>query len=263
MTEADRSSYVALLKEEALPEIHTTASFRSKIDALFDEAKPLIVTVIEPTRPLQDLLNDAALESWAREGIAHHKGKRDDCAFCRQQLPADLWQTLANHFNQASETLGAAIDACAEKIRVELQSVAWMPVLEAGQFYASERPAFETAKADLVKFIDSYKTDLQKLSDALATRRASLFRSGKFPLRNFDAAAAEAATQSFNSVLAANNGRSTTLNKDKDAARLALRRSKVAEFLATLDLPGKEATILQLRDKNAEAKTTADTACQA
>lgn len=263
LTEADRSSYVALLKEDALPEIRATASFRSKLDALFDEATPLIGTAIEPTRPLQDLLDDAALESWARDGIAHHKGKREDCAFCRQKLPANLWQTLADHFNLASETLGAAIDACSEKIGVELQSVAWMPVLEASQFYVTERPAFEAAKTELIKSIDSYKTDLQKLADALASRRASLFRIGRLPLREFDEAAAEAATHSFNSVVAANNGRSTTLNKDKDAARLALRRSKVAEFLATLDLPGKEAQIRQLREKSADAKTAADEARQA
>lgn len=260
LTEADRSSFVALLKEEALPEIRVTASFRSKLDALFDEAQPLLLSAIEPTKPLQDLLDDALLESWAREGIGHHKGKRDDCAFCRQKLPTDLWQTLADHFNQASETLGAAIDACAEKIRVELQSVAWMPVLEASQFYVSERPAFETAKAVLLRSLDSYKTDLQKLADALATRRASLFRIGHLPVREFDAGAAEAATQSFNEVVATNNGRSATLNRDKESARLALRRSKVAEFLATLDLPSKEENIRQLGEKSKESKEFADAA---
>ena len=263
LTEADRSSYVALLKEDALPEIRASASFRSRLDALFDEATPLIDAAIEPTRPLQDLLDDAALESWARDGIGHHKGKREDCAFCRQKLPANLWQTLTEHFNLASETLGAAIDTCSEKIRVELQSMAWMPELESSQFYVTERPAFETAKAELMKSIDSYKTDLQKLADALASRRASLFRIGRLPLREFDEAAAEAATRSFNSVVAANNVRSTTLNKDKEAARLALRRSKVAEFLSTLDLPGKEAQIRQLREKSADAKTAADEARQA
>jgi wobble nucleotide-excising tRNase len=263
LTEADRSSFIALLKEEALPEIRDTASFRSKLDALFDEAKPLILTAIEPTKPLHDLLDDAALGSWAREGIRHHKGKRDDCAFCRQKLPADLWRTLADHFNQASETLGAAIDACAEKIRVELHSVAWMPVLETSQFYASEQPAFETAKAVLVRSIDSYKTDLQKLADALANRRASLFRIGQLPVREFDPVPAEAATQSFNAVVATNNGRSATLNKDKDGARLELRHSKVAEFLATIDLPGKEENIRQLLEKSAEAKEFSDTSRQA
>lgn len=90
LTEADRATHVALLKEDALPEIRATASFRSKLDALFDEAAPLIGTAIEPTRALQDLLDDAALESWARDGIGHHKGKREDCAFCRQKLPANL-----------------------------------------------------------------------------------------------------------------------------------------------------------------------------
>ena len=136
-------------------------------------------------------------------------------------------------------------------------------VLSCSQFYASERPAFETAKAVLVRSMDSYKTDLQKLADALANRRASLFRIGQLPVREFDPLAAEAATQSFNVVVATNNGRSATLNKDKDAARLALRHSKVAEFLATLDLPGKEENIRQLLEKRAEAKEFADTARQA
>ena len=261
--EADRSSFVALLKEEALPEIRVTASCKSKLDALFDEAKPLIITPIEPTKPLQDLLDDAALESWARAGIGHHKGKRDDCAFCRQRLPADLWQTLADHFNQASEKLGAAIDACVEKIRTEQQSVDWMPALEAGQFYASERPAFDTAKTALVASIDSYKTNLQNLAEALTNRRASLFRIGQLPNREFDTVAAEAATVLFNTVVATNNGRSATLNKDKETARLALRRNKVAEFLATLDLSGKEEKIRQLREESAEAKGAEDAARQA
>lgn len=263
LAEVDRSSFVALLKEEALPEIRVIASIRSNLDALFDEAKPLIYTAIEPTKPLQDLLDDSTLESWAREGITHHKGRRDDCAFCRQKLPAELWQTLADHFNQASEKLGAAIDACAEKIRFELQSVSWMPELEVGQFYASERSAYETARAVLARSIDSYKADLLKLADALANRRASLFRIGQLPEQEFDRVAAEAATQAFNAVVATNNGRSATLNKDKDAARLALRRSKVAEFLATLDLPGKEENIRQLHEMSAAAKELADTTRQA
>ena len=260
LTEADRSNYVALLKEDSLPEIRAAASFKSKLDVLFDEAKPLIVNAIEPTKPLPDLLDDAALEKWARDGIGHHKGRREDCAFCRQRLPNNLWETLANHFNQASEMLGAAIDTCAAKIRVELQSVDWMPKLKATQFYASERSAFEMAQADLMKSFESYKTDLQKLADALASRRTSLFRPGRLPLRDFDAAAAEVAIQSLNSVVTANNRRSATLIKDQEAARLALRRSKVAEFLVTLDLPGKEANIRHLLEKSSEATKAADTA---
>jgi wobble nucleotide-excising tRNase len=262
LTEADRSSFVALLKEEALPEIRVTAFFSSKLDALFSEAKPLLLTAIEPTRPLEDLLNDAALESWTRAGIGHHKGKRDDCAFCRQKLPANLWQTLADHFNQASEALGTSIDACIEKIRAEMQSVAWMPMLDSGQFYASERSAYEKAKVDLVSSMNSYKTELQKLSDALTNRRASLFRIGQLPVHEFDTVAAEAAAKSFNEVVKDNNGRTVTLNRDKDEARVVLRLSKVAEFLATLDLPAAEENIRQLYGESEETKKFADAARQ-
>ncbi len=263
LTETDRSSFVALLKEEALPEIRVTASLRLRLDILLEEAKPLILTAIEPTRPLQDLLDDATLESWAREGVGHHKGKRDDCAFCRQKLPSELWQTLADHFNQASDELGAAIDTCIEKILAELKNVNWMPALNADQFYASERPTYESAKAALVSSIDSYKTELQKLADALANRRSSPFRIGQLPVLEFDTVAAEAATQSFNNVVRANNSRTVTLNRDQDDARLVLRRSKVAEFLATIDLSAAEENIRQLHAKNAEAKELSDAARQA
>ncbi|MDY0747955.1 AAA family ATPase [Paucibacter sp. R3-3] len=263
LTEADRTTFVTLLKEEALPEVRETAAFRSKLHSLFEEASPLITRPIEPTKPLKDLLEDASLEVWVREGIGHHQGKRDGCAFCRQTLPSDLWQTLSEHFNQASETLAHEIDSCLAKVREEEKSISVMPSIESGQLYASERAAFDKAKALLAKAAETYQSDVAKLASALANRRASLFRIGRLPLFDFDPASADAAVQALNEAVAASNRRSSTLNKDKEAARVSLRQSKVAEFLATLDLPAKQANIESLREKSGDAKTAAETSREA
>jgi wobble nucleotide-excising tRNase len=262
LTEVDRATHLALLKEEALPEVREIAVFHSRLETLAQEATPLVISPIKPTKPIQDLLDDVALQSWVRDGIPLHKGKRDDCAFCRQKLPGDLWQTLSDHFNQASENLARSVDVCIDKIRAEKLSVRIMPRIESSELYAAERPAFEKARIVLAESIGTYKSDLVKLADALTKRRASLFQVGRLPLLDFEAAAAQAAVGSFNDAVTASNRRSSTLNKDKEAARVALRHSKVAEFLSTLDLAARNASIQSLADRSSEAETAANIARQ-
>ena len=263
LSEEDRAAKAALLKEEALPQIEASAIFVPNFDALYEEARPLITLAIEPTKPLQDLLDDVALQAWVKDGINHHKEKRDSCAFCRQRLPADLWQILSDHFNQESEKLSGAIEACLEKVRAEAVANAIMPPVEGSQLYASERSTFDKAKALLVKSLAAYKADLGKLEDALVKRRASLFRPVRLPLCDFDSLEAASAVASFNASIASSNLRASTLTKDKEAARVSLRHNVVALFLSALDLSTKQANIASLKDKSREARTAEDALRQA
>jgi wobble nucleotide-excising tRNase len=258
LSEDDRAAKAALLKEEPLAQIGASASFVPAFDPLYEEARPLLTLAIEPTKPLQDLLDDVALQAWVKDGMGHHKDKRETCAFCRQPLPPDLWQVLSDHFNQESEKLAASIEACLDKVRVEARDNAIMPTVEGSQLYASERSTFDKAKTQLAKSLAAYKTDLAKLEDSLVKRRASLFRPVRLPLCDFDSLEAASAVASFNESISASNRRSSTLSKDKEAARTALRVNVVKLFVDALDLPSKEANIATLKEKSREARTAED-----
>jgi wobble nucleotide-excising tRNase len=95
----EQAGKLALLKQEALPDITDTIVITLKFDSLKGQVEPILSKVITPTRPIQELLNDSVLQLWVKQGIALHRDKREVCAFCRQSLPHEVWQTLDEHFS--------------------------------------------------------------------------------------------------------------------------------------------------------------------
>ena len=89
-----------LLKAEALPDVKFTMKFTPRFAALRDRCRDLVSKKVSPSKPIQELLNDALLQSWVKSGITHHREKRETCGFCGQPLPSDLWNKLDAHFNE-------------------------------------------------------------------------------------------------------------------------------------------------------------------
>ena len=72
-------------------------------------AEELIQKKIQASNPIQELMNDAVLEVWVRHGRDYHKGKRNQCAFCGNDLPSNIWEQLDKHFNKESEDLRSCL----------------------------------------------------------------------------------------------------------------------------------------------------------
>jgi wobble nucleotide-excising tRNase len=108
LTDEQVSKFHDLLREEPKSEIPESSTFNLQYSAIVSKAKELIEKKIQASDPIQELLNDAALASWVRNGRGHHQEKRDKCAFCGSDLPEDLWEKLDKHFNQESEELRQA-----------------------------------------------------------------------------------------------------------------------------------------------------------
>jgi len=112
LTTEEQATKVSLLKQEALPEVTETILVNMKIESISEVATELLTRRIKPTLAIQELLNDTALQAWVKQGVPLHKDKRDTCAFCRQNLPHDIWQIFDAHFSKESSDLESAIDSC-------------------------------------------------------------------------------------------------------------------------------------------------------
>ncbi|MEK8851655.1 AAA family ATPase [Escherichia coli] len=134
------------MKQEALPDINDTVSINLNIESISKEAEELLLRLIEPTLPIQELLNETALQMWVKEGIPLHKDKRDTCAFCRQNLPHDIWQVLGSHFSKESSALESSIDSCLTSITTEIQAIPNFLTLTGDKFYAEEKYYLKTAR---------------------------------------------------------------------------------------------------------------------
>jgi wobble nucleotide-excising tRNase len=234
LTAEEQASKLALLKQEALPDITNTLEIALKLESLRATAEPLLSQTITPTRPIQELLNDSVLQLWVKQGIGHHRDKRDTCAFCRQSLPHDLWQVIDEHFSKESSDLESALDTAISSVTEEVAAVARFIPFESAQFYAEERAAFDVSSRALSSALNLYKKDLESLKQSLEARKNSLFEPVVLNDFSHDAVGIQEHVKAINALIVASNGRTKTLEKDKTAARDALRLNDVFEFIETI-----------------------------
>ncbi|QUG76472.1 AAA family ATPase [Erwinia sp. E602] len=253
LTTEEQAIKINLLKQEALPDITDTVSVSLKIDSIKIVAEELLSRSIRPTQAIQELLNETALQTWVKQGIPLHRGKRDTCAFCRQDLPHDLWQALDSHFSKESAELESSINSCLTSVNSEIQAIAGFLTLTGEQFYAEEKASFETNKKSLADCLRVYMQDLEALKSALGSRKTSLFLSVAMPLPKYDSAAIQKCVDDINDLIVKSNGRTNTLEKDKRFAREALRLTDVASFISDIAYDMELTRIAGL-------KTDADTA---
>lgn len=253
LTTEEQAAKVNLLKQEALPDITDTVSINLKIESINKVAEELLSRSIKPTLAIQELLNETALQAWVKQGIPLHKDKRDTCAFCRQNLPHDIWQVLDSHFSKESSDLESSIDSCLASINTEIQAIPGFLTLTGDKFYAEEKISFEASNQSVTDCLKVYKQDLEALKTALDKRKTSVFQPVAMPVPKHDSVAIQQCVDDINALIAKSNGRTSSLEKDKNAARESLRLTDVASFIGDITYDSELARIASL-------KTDADTA---
>lgn len=234
LTTEEQAAKVNLLKQEALPEIKDSVSISLRFDSIRKEAEELLSRSIKPTQAIQELLNETTLQAWVKQGIALHKDRRETCGFCRQDLPHDIWQVLDSHFSKESSDLESSIDSCLGSINVEIHAIAGFLTLTGDKFYAEEKVLFEANKKSLADLLKVYEQDLEALKTALDSRKGSLFQPVAIPDPNHDLVAIQKCADDINELIVKSNGRTSSLEKDKDSAREALRLTDVASFIGDI-----------------------------
>ena len=257
----EEASKLSLLKQEALSDITETVSISLKIENIKKVAENLLSKTIAPTEPLQELLHDSILQLWVKQGIPLHRGKRNTCAFCRQNLSHDIWQVLDSHFSKESSELESSIDDCLRSITNEIKDIPNFFTLIGDRFYSDEKAAFELSKNALDEALAVYRQDLEALQAALKTRKDSLFRAVTVPTFAHDGAVIQKHADAINSLIKQSNSRTKTLEKDKNTARDILRLSNVASFIAVINYDTELTRISGLKaDANAASTAFAEAA---
>lgn len=256
LTTEEQAAKVNLLRQEALPDITNKVSFILKFDSIKKVAEELLSRSIKPTQAIQELLNESALQAWVKQGISLHKDKRETCSFCRQNLPHDIWHVLDSHFSKESSELESSISECLDSINSEIQAIPNFISLTGEKFYAEEKKEFELKKESLDGCLKIYKQDLEALKTALDSRKNSLFQSSLMPSLKSNPIAIQKHAEDINFLISKSNGRTSSLEKDKDIAREALRLSDVASFITYISYDSELTRIDEL-EKEADDATTA------
>lgn len=226
----------ALLAQTALSEIAPIKKQTLAISSISQQANEILNRKIQPTKAINDLLNDALLQNWVKSGMDLHRDKRDTCAFCQQSLPSDIWQQLDTHFNKESSILESDINSCLKAINLESQKINGMIELSVDSFYVDNQTTVKQIKQKTDEYIDNYQNFLNLLKSELEERLKNLFQSSGTHLVD-DSISTELFFQyieELNKVIELNNSKTNNLDSEKAKIREELRLSHVQNFMVNI-----------------------------
>ena len=258
LDEKERRERESLLAEKALPDIDKSIGFNPAVTNLHKTAVELLSKKIAPTKPIQELLDDAILQGWVKEGVRHHRDKRETCGFCGQDLPADLWTKLDEHFSKESSDLEVLLQQHIKAIEKERDTVDSIITVKVTSFYSILNRPFEEAKKSLEEAIGNYKAMLELIVKSLNERVADIFTPQPIPELKDSISEIQAKIDIMNGLIAQNNKKTVSLEEDQNKARKELRLSEIAQFIKDIDLIGEEKKITILQKESDGLKDEAD-----
>lgn len=231
LDDVERSEKVKLLTETALAGIGSIFEFRPVIDNLWKMAKEIAAEKIKPNAPLQDLLNSSVLTNWVRAGKALHV-ERDTCAFCRQPLPASLWEALNKHFNEESENLQRKIGEVSGQIQSERTKLSRLRLPSRTLFYSLFHEEHDELAKRLETVLAEYEAALEGLATVIRERSENIFVDKQLDEVTFECATKlEEVLAESNLLIQSSNAHTTRLDVTHKALRDELRLSEVAAFI--------------------------------
>lgn len=258
LTDDQRENNNKLLKEKYKEPITQFPIFSGKLGTLVHSYSVLMVKEIKPSESIQELLNDALVQEWVRDGISHHRDKRESCAFCGAMLSDELWGKLDAHFSKESENLRADIIALVEKARAEKLMVENSTSLKNDQVYSIYHTELDALNKTLKKQTEAYISSLDKLILDLEAREKDIFNTRKISEIIDNSSEIGGIYDELNDLIERANKKTDTLAKDQASARYELRLDEVARFTNDIDLAGEKAKIEKIREGEVPLKNTSD-----
>lgn len=238
-----------LLKEEAKPTIPESSAFNLNFDSLSQKTKELVEKKISVSEPIQDLLDDAVLQTWVRDGIMLHKSNKTTCGFCGGPLLEDLWDKLDKHFNKESEQLRSDIDQLLGEIEFENTRIPTLITIKTSDFYTNFASQIDELKISFEKTAKNYCTTLQSLKDILKQRKSDIFTPVTFSRPQKFSQALNVIRDKYENFRNQSNHFTNSLSSKQSEAHIALRLHEVHSFVVDIKYSTECKTIEQLRQK--------------
>lgn len=240
-----------LLREEIRDDTERIKPFSSSLNNLFEKSRELLNKEIKPTKSIQELINDSILQEWVRDGIPHHKGKRDTCAFCGGKLSDDLWKKLAAHFNKESEELRDALKKQIQALEEEKRKLDETLSLSQDSFYSFYQDSFDSKKKDLEGELNKYNKTIDLLIKPLEGREKDIFKPQDCPTIDDNSQKIISILDNINLLIDENNQKTVSLIDDQKKAPDDLRLNEVAQFMRDIDyeMKMKSIEILEKEEK--------------
>jgi wobble nucleotide-excising tRNase len=255
LTDAQVIEKDILLRERLNQDVSGLSKHIIDISTISSKAEALITKTISSSDKIEQLVKDAVLNRWVKEGRQYHKDKLDKCAFCGSDITDERWNELDSHFDEESEKLEKEIDSLQLEIQQQITGLNNCLIINKTVFYSKYHSDIERLIAFRQYVIDSIKLDLDKISEQLTNRKNDLLNTKIFTSVKNNSKRLEWCWQIFENLRTQANTYSTLLGDEQSEAKRLLRLREVSDFANSIQYSTEELRINGL-------KTIADTKTQ-
>ena len=177
LTDSEVSQRVNLLNESVNTDIPTISKPDLDLQTLNTRAKELVTKSISSSNKIEQLLKDAILNRWVKDGRQIHKGKLEKCAFCDNEISEKRWKELDSHFDEETEKLEKQIETLISEIETIIINLDQQVQINKNAFYSKFHSYLDRLILLRKKTIDNLKNEISHIKKVLQDRMKDILNS--------------------------------------------------------------------------------------
>ena len=256
LTSEEVTQKLNLLNERANADISAVAKPNLDLTTLNTKAKELVTKSISSSNKIEQLLKDAIINRWVKEGRQLHKDKLEQCSFCGNDISKERWKELDSHFDEESEKLEKEIDTLISEIENLIRNVDTQLPINKNAFYSKFHSELDALILQKQEAIESIKSELNRIKASLQERKGDILSSKTFIDIADNSKQLEDCWTTFESFRTQANDYSNSLESEQTEAKKSLRLREVSDFVATIQYTNITARIQTLKDTSDTKKQT-------
>jgi wobble nucleotide-excising tRNase len=236
-----------LLNETVNLDIQTIAKPYLNLEAINERVEKLVTQPIGTSNKIEQLIKDAILNRWVKEGRQLHKSKLDKCAFCDSDISQERWKQLDSHFDEESEKLEKNINTLIDEIDTLIKSLDAQIPINKSVFYVKFHSDLDRLILLRKQIIDRVKEDLDGLKNRLIERKNDLLNP-KIHIEIINTGKRlEWSWSIFEKFRVSANRYSNSLGNEQTEAKKLLRLREVNDFVKAIQYENETTKIERLK----------------
>ena len=247
LTDGEVAQKLNLLQERANPDIPEISKPNLDLVTLNLKAKELVTKSISSSNKIDQLLKDAILNRWVKEGRQLHKEKLDQCSFCGNDISQERWKELDSHFDEESEKLEKEIDLLISETENSIQNIDSKLQINKNVFYSKFHSDLDTLIIKRQQTINNIKIELNTVKEKLQERKNDLLNPKKYNDITDYSQQLEDCWTAFETIRTQANEYSNSLGTEQTEAKRLLRLREVSDFTTNIQYGNTIASIQSLK----------------
>ncbi|MGG5486015.1 AAA family ATPase [Gaetbulibacter sp. PBL-D1] len=236
-----------ILLEQSKDDIPELEEIKLSFEEFANRVKELVTKPIAQSNKIEDLVKDAILNKWVKEGRELHKNKLDICAFCNSEITETRWEELEKHFDEESDKLEKEIINLITNIKNEIEIFNSIELIKKEDFYTKYNDEFDALKVTFDNSIAEYQDSLGSLISQLEKRKNDIINTKSFELPTSAISKIEKAIENIEELRLKSNKYTDKLSKEKNEAKEKLRLREIYDFIDTINYDEQKTNIATLK----------------